>query len=78
MDVSEEQLRSIKAPTMIIPGNDLLHSSSSAKVAHEMIEGSELHQLPVTDQNEPFIPFTAWEHLEPEIAQTLTEFMSQH
>ena len=78
MGVSEDQLRSIKAPTMIIPGNDLVHSSSSAKVAHEMIEGSELHQLPVTDQNEPVIPFTVWEHLEPEIAQTFTEFMSRH
>ena len=78
MGVSEDQLRSIKAPTMIIPGNDLVHSSSSAKVAHEMIEGSELHQLPVTDQNDPVIPFTVWEHLEPEIAQTFTEFMSRH
>ena len=78
MGVSEDQLRSIKAPTMIIPGNDLVHSSSSAKVAHEMIEGSELHQLPVTDQDEPVIPFTAWEYLEPEIAQTFTEFMSRH
>ena len=78
MGISEYQLRAIKVPTMIIPGNDLVHSSSSAKVAHEMIDGSELHQLPVTDQDEPVIPFTAWEHLEPEIAQTFTEFMSQH
>ena len=78
MGISEYQLRAIKVPTMIIPGNDLVHSSSSAKVAHEMIDGSELHQLPVTDQDEPVIPFTAWEHLEPEIAQTFTEFMSRH
>ena len=78
MGISEYQLRAIKVPTMIIPGNDLVHSSSSAKVAHEMIDGSELHQLPVTDQDEPVIPFTAWEHLEPEIAQTFTEFMNRH
>ena len=78
MGISEDQLRAIKVPTMIIPGNDLVHSSSSAKVAHEMIDGSELHQLPVTDQDEPVIPFTAWEYLEPEIAQTFTEFMSRH
>ena len=78
MGISEYQLRAIKVPTMIIPGNDLVHSSSSAKVAHEMIDGSELHQLPVTDQDEPVIPFTAWEDLEPEIAQTFTEFMSRH
>lgn len=78
MGVTEEQLRSIKAPTVIIPGNDLTHSSSSAAVAHEMISGSELHQLPITDQDEPMIPFTKWEHLEPEIAETFTEFMSRH
>jgi len=78
MGISEYQLRAIKVPTMIIPGNDLVHSSSSAKVAHEMIDGSELHLLPVTDQDEPVIPFTAWEHLEPEIAQTFSEFMSRH
>ena len=78
MGISEYQLRAIKVPTMIIPGNDLVHSSSSAKVAHEMIDGSELHHLPVSDQDEPVIPFTAWEHLEPEIAETFTEFMSRH
>jgi pimeloyl-ACP methyl ester carboxylesterase len=78
MGVTEDQLRLIKAPTIIIPGNDLTHSSTSAKVAHEMIEGSELHQLPISDQNEPVIPFTSWEHLEPEIARTFTEFMNRH
>ena len=78
MGIREYQLRAINVPTMIIPGNDLVHSSSSANVAHEMIDGSELHHLPVTDQDEPVIPFTAWEHLEPEIAQTFTEFMSRH
>ncbi|MDA0240464.1 MAG: hypothetical protein O3A84_10620, partial [Proteobacteria bacterium] len=78
MGITEEQLRSIKAPTMIIPGNDLTHSSSSAAVAHDMIAGSELHQLPITDQEEPMIPFTKWEHLEPEIADTFTAFMGRH
>ena len=78
MGISEYQLRAIKVPTMIIPGNDLVHSSSSAKVAHEMIDGSELHLLPVTDQDEPVIRFTAWEHLEPEIALTFSVFMSRH
>jgi hypothetical protein len=78
MGVTEDQLRSIKAPTIIIPGNDLTHSSTSAKVAHEMIEGSELYQLPRSDQNKPVIPFTSWEHLEPEIDRIFTEFMNRH
>ena len=78
MGVTECQLRAINAPTIIIPGNDLTHSSTSAKVAHQLINGSELHQLPVTDQDEPVIPFTKWGHLEREIAETFTEFMDRH
>ena len=78
MGVREDQLRSIKAPTIIIPGNDLVHSSASAKVAHDMINGSELHQLPVSDQEIPVIPFTEWKLHEQEIAHTFIEFMLRH
>ncbi len=78
MGLSEEQLRSIEVPTMIIPGNDLTHSSSSALAAHELIPGSELHELPVTDEDVPLIPFTEWGHLEAEIAETFIGFMARH
>ena len=78
MGVREDQLRSIKAPTIIIPGNDLVHSSASAKVAHDMINGSELHKLPVSDQEIPVIPFTEWKVHEQEIAHTFIEFMLRH
>ena len=78
MGVREDQLRSIKAPTIIIPGNDLVHSSASAKVAHDMINGSELHKLPVSDQEIPVIPFTEWKVHEQEIANTFIEFMLRH
>jgi pimeloyl-ACP methyl ester carboxylesterase len=75
MGVSEERLRAINVPTMISPGNDLTHSSTSAYAAHQHIKGSELHQLPVSDQSVPLIPFTEWGHLEREIAEIFTEFM---
>lgn len=78
MGLSEEQLRAINVPTMIIPGNDLTHSSSSAHAAHQLIKGSELHQLPLSDQNVPLIPFAEWAHVESEIAETFTEFMRRH
>lgn len=78
MGLSEEQLRAIDVPTMIIPGNDLTHSSSSAHAAHQFINGSELHELPITDEDVPLIPYPEWGYLEPEIAETFVEFMRRH
>ena len=78
MGVTDSQLLAIKVPTIIIPGNDLVHSSSSAKAAHCMIKGSELHNLPVSDQDIPVIPFTEWRAFEPEIARTFAAFMARN
>jgi hypothetical protein len=75
MGVSEQELRSIKVPTMIIPGNDNTHSSASGRVAHDFIAGSELHQLPITDQDVPLIPFPDWAPYEEEIARVFVDFM---
>lgn len=75
MGVSEDQLKSISAPTLIIPGNDRVHSSRSAKIAHSAIPGAELHQLPVEDKEIDLIHFTEWAHLEPEIADTIAGFL---
>ena len=71
MGVTEQELRSIKVPVMIIPGNDQTHSSASAAVAHKLIPGSEVHQLPITDQEVPLIPFPEWGPYEEEIARHL-------
>ena len=45
MGVTEQELRSIKVPTIIIPGNDQTHSSASAAVAHKLIPGSEVQSV---------------------------------
>jgi pimeloyl-ACP methyl ester carboxylesterase len=39
MGMTETELRSIAAPTIIIPGNDNTHSSQSGRIAHQMIRG---------------------------------------
>jgi pimeloyl-ACP methyl ester carboxylesterase len=77
MGVTEQELRSIKVPVMIIPGNDQTHSSASAAVAHKLIPGSELHQLPITDQEVPLIPFPDWAPYENEIADVFVKFMQR-
>jgi pimeloyl-ACP methyl ester carboxylesterase len=77
MGVTEQELHSIKVPVMIIPGNDQTHSSASAAVAHKLIPGSQVHQLPITDQEVPLIPFPEWGPYEEEIARTFVDFMQR-
>jgi pimeloyl-ACP methyl ester carboxylesterase len=77
MGVTEQELRSIKVSTLIIPGNDNTHSSASGLVAHNLIPGSELHRLPITDQDVPLIPFPEWSAYEDEIARVFADFMQR-
>ena len=77
MGVTEQELHSIKVPVMIIPGNDQTHSSASAAVAHKLIPGSQVHHLPIADQEVPLIPFPEWGPYEEEIARTFVDFMQR-
>lgn len=78
MGATPEELATIKAPTIVIPGNDQTHSSASGIAAHELIAGSELHRLPIEDQAVPIIMFEGWEPYEAEIVQTFAGFMRRH
>ena len=75
MGASEAELASIKVPTIVIPGNDKTHSSASGRAAHRLIPGSILHELPITDQDVPLIPFEGWAPYEEEIARAFADFM---
>jgi pimeloyl-ACP methyl ester carboxylesterase len=75
MGVTPAEMASIKAPTIIIPGNDLTHASASGRTAHQQIPGSELYQLPITDQAVPLIPFPDWAPYEDEIVRVFLDFM---
>ena len=77
MGVTEDELRSIKVPTLVIPGNDKVHSSASGLTAHRLIPGSTLHRLPVEDQDVPLIPFPEWSEHEAEIARVFADFMAR-
>lgn len=78
MGVTDEQLNSLKMPTIIIPGNDNTHASASGRAAHERIPGSEFHDLGLEDEDVPLIPYPDWAPYEPEIAEVLTGFMKRH
>jgi pimeloyl-ACP methyl ester carboxylesterase len=75
--VTEAELNSIQIPTVVIPGNDKVHDSNSGRAVHAMIPGSEMHILPMEDQDVPVVPFEDWVVHEPEIARTLADFMAR-
>lgn len=75
MGVTKAQLRSIEVPTVVIPGNDMTHSSASGRLAAKLIRGAVLHELPITDQEIALIPFEDWAPYEDEIAATFVNFM---
>lgn len=77
MGVTDAELRSIKVPTLVIPGNDNVHSSESGLAAHRLIPGSMLHRLPLEDQDVPLIPFPDWGAYEAEIADVFAGFMAR-
>jgi pimeloyl-ACP methyl ester carboxylesterase len=77
MGVSEAELRSIRVPAVVIPGNDKTHSSESGRAAARLIPGAELHELPITDQDVALIPFEQWAPYEEEITKVFAAFMKR-
>ena len=75
MGVPDEQLRSLRMPTIVIPGNDNTHSAASGRAAHELIPNSELHDLGLADEDVDLIPYPDWAPHEPEIVEALAGFM---
>jgi pimeloyl-ACP methyl ester carboxylesterase len=77
LGMTDEALRSIQTPTLVVPGNDNTHASANGIAAAELINGSELYNLPIQDQDVPLLPFSAWSEQEPELAQALADFMQR-
>jgi pimeloyl-ACP methyl ester carboxylesterase len=76
--VTEPQLRSIKVPTIVIPGNDKTHSATCGRAIQKLIPGSRLVELPLEDQDVPLVPFGDWAPHEATIAKTAAEFVRRH
>lgn len=75
--VTDAQLRSIKVPAMVIPGNDKTHSLVCGREIQKLIPGSTLFELPIEDQDVPLVPFPDWAPHEPAIARACADFVRQ-
>lgn len=76
--VKEEKLRSIKVPTLLIPGNDLTHNGACGRAIAQQIPGCELVDLQLKDEEIALVPFTDWAPLEPKIARIAADFVLKH
>lgn len=78
MGVPEAELRGLKLPTLVIPGNDKTHSSISGKACAQLIANSELFELPIQDEDRDIIPFPEWHPHYSAITQKFVAFMRTH
>ena len=75
MGVTEDQLRSIRVPALVIPGNDKVHAMKSGLAAQQLIPGAELFKLPIEDQDVPLVPFSEWKPHEDAMVAAMAAFM---
>jgi len=75
---SEQELRSLKVPACIVPGNDWRHNPKVAARAAELIPVSELHDLIKVQRDVDLGPHEDWDEIEAEMAETFVKFLKQH
>lgn len=73
-----DQLRSIKLPTVCIPGNDVVHPRKASYEMAKLIPGIELHEVMPPGDDLTEIPFEEWDKKDADIAKIFVTFMKKH
>jgi pimeloyl-ACP methyl ester carboxylesterase len=74
---TEEELRSIRVPTCIVPGNDRTHSHPIGETAQRLIPNSELHDLFPGDEDIDLVPPEDWQAKDDQMAAVFVEFLQR-
>jgi pimeloyl-ACP methyl ester carboxylesterase len=74
---TEQQLKSIAVPTIIIPGNDRTHGHAVGNAAHRLIARSELVDLFPGDVDVDIVEMEEWQKREGDMAKVLLEFLKR-
>ena len=74
---SEEDLRSIKVPACIVPGNDNTHGRQTGENLGRLIQRSEVHVLFPKHYDEPLSPREEWDEKAGEMAALFSDFMKR-
>ncbi|MGH7872177.1 MAG: alpha/beta fold hydrolase [Candidatus Binatia bacterium] len=74
---TEQELRSIKVPACIIPGNDNTHGRQTGENLGRLLKKSEVHVLFPKHYDEPLSPREEWDEKAGEMAALFGEFMKR-
>jgi hypothetical protein len=74
---SEEKLRSIAAPAIVIPGNDKTHPRTVGRNAAGLMPHAQLYDVDLPDYDLEMSPMDEWEAKQPEIAGKFIELMKR-
>lgn len=74
---TEAELRSIKVPACIVPGNDLTHGRQTGETLGKLIPKSEVHILFPKHYDEPLSPREEWDAKAGEMAKLWDGFLKR-
>jgi len=74
---TEEELKSIKVPACIIPGNDNTHGRQTGENLGRLLQKSEVHVLFPKHYDEPLSPREEWDEKAEEMAALFADFMKR-
>ncbi|MGE5215634.1 MAG: alpha/beta fold hydrolase [Chloroflexota bacterium] len=74
---TEEELRSIKVPACIVPGNDNTHGRQTGENLGRLIPKSEVYVLFPKHYDEPLSPREEWDEKAGEMAALFADFMKR-
>ncbi|MGH8663452.1 MAG: alpha/beta fold hydrolase [Burkholderiales bacterium] len=74
---TEAELRAIRVPACIVPGNDRIHARRAGENVARLIPGGEVHDIMPAGPDVDDIPFADWEQREGELAAVFLAFLKR-
>jgi pimeloyl-ACP methyl ester carboxylesterase len=74
---TEAELKTIKAPACIIPGNDLTHGRQTGENLGKLLQNSEVHVLFPKHYNEALSPREEWDEKAGEMGALFADFLKR-
>ncbi len=74
---TEADLRAIRCPTCIVPGNDVVHARRAGENVGRLIPGGEVHDIMPAGPDLEEIPLAEWERREGELASVFLDFLKR-
>lgn len=77
LGASEADLKSIRVPACVIPGNDRTHAIQTGRTLARLLPRAELHELYDHDEDVDVVPPEEWQKKDGEIAAIFASFLAR-